>query len=532
MSVRASPASQGVTEGAVPAPLLDGAAAVAGALVLVVEIAGTRLLAPSFGSGIPVWSALITVTLLSLAAGAAFGGRLCDRRPSQGMLSTLWFLAALGLGILPPLARFLDRTLAGAGFFPGLAVSSVALFGLPLFLLSAVTPFCVKLRYPLERRLGAAVGRVSAWGTFGSCLGALAAGFLLVPYVPIPRIFAAASLAAAFGGVVFFVRARRARTAAAGGLAAWALFLVLLDPPVRSQWGTGVDAPEVVFARQSLQGEVVVLQGPDSRHLLLDGIHQGGVDRHTGETRTPYTASLEALGAALVPNPRRVLLVGLGAALLPEAFRRRGAELVVAEVNPAVAGAARRWFGYDPAPGELRLADGRRVWREAEGSFDLVVLDAFAGEEVPAHLLTEEAFRELEERLAPGGAVLLNLVGHWEGPFARGPAAVLRTLEAVFPKVEVFALDEGTNLNNLFLAATRGADLVEALERFPGASPHADRARALLGGRRTAALRSWERDWEVPRLTDAFHPLERLDRRARLEWRCQAREVLRALHGG
>ena len=57
-----------------------------GAVILILEISGTRILAPFYGSTIYVWSSLITVTLGALAAGYFFGGRLADKNKNFDLL--------------------------------------------------------------------------------------------------------------------------------------------------------------------------------------------------------------------------------------------------------------------------------------------------------------------------------------------------------------------------------------------------------------------------------------------------------------
>ena len=73
----------------------------------------------------------------------------------------------------------------------------------------------------------------------------------------------------------------------------------------------------------------------------------------------------------------------------------------------------RRWFTYwadAPVRPTLVIGDGRLRLREADdGTFDLIVLDAFASDSVPAHLLTCEAVELYRRKLRPGGAVLLNV---------------------------------------------------------------------------------------------------------------------------
>ena len=65
-------------------------ACLSGANVLAIEILGTRILGPFYGVTLFLWSALITVTLLSLSVGYALGGRLADREASVRVLSLAW----------------------------------------------------------------------------------------------------------------------------------------------------------------------------------------------------------------------------------------------------------------------------------------------------------------------------------------------------------------------------------------------------------------------------------------------------------
>jgi hypothetical protein len=53
---------------------------------MVVEILGSRMLAPTFGTTHHVWTALITIALVGLALGYAIGGRVADRKPGLGPL--------------------------------------------------------------------------------------------------------------------------------------------------------------------------------------------------------------------------------------------------------------------------------------------------------------------------------------------------------------------------------------------------------------------------------------------------------------
>src|SRR5688500_20248990 len=62
---------------------------VTGAVVMALEILGSRLLAPVFGNSLFVWGALIGVILAAMSSGYAFGGWVSDRLPGGYVLSGL-----------------------------------------------------------------------------------------------------------------------------------------------------------------------------------------------------------------------------------------------------------------------------------------------------------------------------------------------------------------------------------------------------------------------------------------------------------
>ncbi len=111
-------------------------------------------------------------------------------------------------------------------------------------------------------------------------------------------------------------------------------------------------------------------------------------------------------------GPAHVGLVGLGAGTLATYGRSEDA-LVFYELDPHGVEMAQTWFTYledSPASIELRLGDARlALEREAPDPYDLLVVDAFSGDAIPVHLLTEEAFALYAARLAEDGLLALHV---------------------------------------------------------------------------------------------------------------------------
>src|SRR6187402_3349892 len=66
---------------------------VCGALVMVFEIIGSRILSPFIGTSTYIWTSLIGVILASLSLGYWFGGKLADRSPRVSVLASVIFIA-------------------------------------------------------------------------------------------------------------------------------------------------------------------------------------------------------------------------------------------------------------------------------------------------------------------------------------------------------------------------------------------------------------------------------------------------------
>jgi spermidine synthase len=113
-----------------------------------------------------------------------------------------------------------------------------------------------------------------------------------------------------------------------------------------------------------------------------------------------YTRSL--YGALFVqPNPRRVLMIGLGGAGFHRLFAASFPEalLQTVELDPKVLELCRERMGFQPdARTPVTIRDGRMFVKRNREQWDWLVLDAFRGGYVPPHLKTEEFYRECAAR--------------------------------------------------------------------------------------------------------------------------------------
>lgn len=158
-------------------------------------------------------------------------------------------------------------------------------------------------------------------------------------------------------------------------------------------------------------------------HVLMHGTTLHGAQARNPDfacAPTMYYAQTTPLGQAAeliqARGPGAVIgIVGQGSGAMA-AYKRAPDQMSFFEIDPMVDRLSRdpKWFTFisDCADGPIRtvLGDARLTLnREAPGSYDLLVIDAFSSDAVPTHLLTREAIEGYLKLLKPTGVVVLHL---------------------------------------------------------------------------------------------------------------------------
>lgn len=191
-----------------------------------------------------------------------------------------------------------------------------------------------------------------------------------------------------------------------------ACVLALLSPAAQAQ------TQKLLHSERSLYREVLVYEGDDERCMCFT--RQCRIGRQTcmnmGDPDRFVMNYPQMMMSALYlnPQPRSILIIGLGGGSLPRALARLLPEskIDVVEIDPAVVSVAKQYFDFKPRAGlNVIEMDGRvyvkRAIRE-QRHYDLIMLDAFDHEYIPEHLLTREFLREVRTLLSQGGVLSAN----------------------------------------------------------------------------------------------------------------------------
>ena len=105
---------------------------------------------------------------------------------------------------------------------------------------------------------------------------------------------------------------------------------------------------------------------------------------------------------------RRVLVIGCGGGTLGTMLARAGRRVTMVDIDPVSTRLAQRYFGL-PAAVHCVVDDGLAFMQTTRRRFDAVVVDAFFGEDIPAHLTGAAIAAAARRCIAPGGMVLVNV---------------------------------------------------------------------------------------------------------------------------
>ena len=206
---------------------------------------------------------------------------------------------------------------------------------------------------------------------------------------------------------------------------AFAICFSLLLIVVRAQFVTF--SSDSVISQRNFYGMLSVdeddVDDPELhiRELLNGRILHGSqfVDPELSQNPTTYYDEQSGIGIALTrfpsPEARRVATVGLGTGTIA-AYAKQGDYYCFYEINPNVRQFATTQFTYlsdaedRGADVSIELGDARiSLERQEPQHYDIIALDAFSGDAIPAHLLTREAFAEYLRHLNDNGIIAVHI---------------------------------------------------------------------------------------------------------------------------
>ncbi|OFX88212.1 MAG: hypothetical protein A2W99_10250 [Bacteroidetes bacterium GWF2_33_16] len=428
---------------------------ITGAVVMAMEMTGSRFLTPFFGSSVYTWASIISMVLLSLSAGYFIGGYLAEKKPYSFFLGYFLYIAAVLILFIPlyyvQLFNYLYEIIPDtkAGGFVG---ALITLF-LPLLMLGMYSPYSVKLGSVDSIRVGKISGNLYAISTIGSIVGTLGVTFILIPLIGLKTITISLSAISALSGLslVFFHPKENNelnRNKKSKKNQAWVLLILYLALLMLvSFWG------EIFHSSLKNKTSSTILEEVESEynHILIKqkgeyvtmGFYHYGANHLESsinilnEYELPLSyAQIMPVGLIYSNKAKNLLMIGMGGGAVTKYIQSylKNIDITGVELDEKVIDLAKKYFGLVEKDNyKVIIEDGRIFMHRSKDTFDIIMLDAYKGGYIPFHLCTQEFYQMIENHMNKNGCAVFNL--------HRGSKLFNRTiltLETVFDNVDLY----------------------------------------------------------------------------------------------
>jgi spermidine synthase len=481
--------------------LLEIVVFVCGAVVMIFELVGSRVLGPYFGTSLFVWTSLIGIILGSLSLGYYLGGKIADKKSSFKSLSLIIFLAAISIGLMVIIKDFWLFVLQNN--FTDIRTSSV-LASLTLFLpasvfLGMVSPYAVKLKINNLNTSASTVGTLYAISTTGSIFGTFLAGFYLIPHfgtnklliiLSITLIIISLALSAKKG---IWIKLSVFAIVVIGWLAISGLNYMLPK--------SGFIDVDTAYNRVWIYNRIDYRTNKMVKMMGINNENNSSMFLDSDELVNEYTKYYH-LAKHFNPNFEKTLMLGGAGYSYPKDFLHKYPEATidVVEIDPKVTELAKKYFRLEENPRlTIYHEDGRVFLNKTQGKYDVIFGDAFNSlHSLPYQLTTKEAVQKKYNILNDDGVVILNLISAIEGEKGKFLRAEYATYKSLFPQVYLFPVagsGYGNIVQNIILVALKS----KKDQTFNDSDPKLNEYLQHL----------WKKtvDADIPILTDNFAPV-------------------------
>ena len=417
-----------------------------GIALMGIEMSASRLISVYFSSSQIVWTIIIGVIMIAMAAGNYWGGRQADKKPSYFRLYFELLFAGAWIVLIPFLGRYI---IAGISVLFALFVtkglviwaalfSCLILFVPPLLFLGKVTPSLIK--YSLgEKVSGKVIGLLEALNTVGSIIGTFLPTFLTIPFIGTSNSFVLFGSMIAVLGLVYIVtfyidkfknRPKAVETSddeaieinekvkekkqgiktcvlASVYAAMWILGLVVSTNASFIFWGD----KNMISEQESMYNYLKVDKVGKTTYFSTNVLYgvQSCINDDYSLTGMYYDNLL--ISRYVVKDNPKVLVLGNGAgsyATMMKEYLHCDCEITAIEIDQKIIDISYEYFQMNKDV-DVRCDDGRNFIARDKNTYDIILVDAYSSISAPFHMTTTEFFTLVRDHLSDDGLMMMNI---------------------------------------------------------------------------------------------------------------------------
>jgi len=431
-----------------------------GAAVMLVELAGARIISPYYGASLTTWASVLGVTMSSLAIGYLVGGRIVDKHKSPTkLLLYVLFGTALSTLLMPYLGnKFMFSFLEWPLELNVLSLSFIILTP-TLLLFGTIPQIIIKLRSSESHDTGKIAGLSYAISTAGGIVGTFLTGFYVIPTfgITLPLIFVSTVLLI---GPFWFLLIKQKKWYILIYLPLAFLMVKHYNLNQKYKQSSGI---RVQHYNEGLLGQLLVADYPYqdrngefkyNRMLMINRMAESTIDPQTNEIIFGEYIHVMMKAIDPVADGADVMLLGLGGGNLIKQFQKRNFNIDVCELDQRIADVAFEYFGVKN-DFNLQIDDARHYLRTNKKKYDLIVFDVFKGENPPAYLLSKENFEHLNSLIKLNGIIAINFNGFLNGKIGKSGRSIIKTILNSDYQLRLFTSKGKENERNMIMIVSK-----------------------------------------------------------------------------
>lgn len=469
-----------------------------GIALMGVEMSASRFVAVYFSSSQIVWTIIIGVIMIAMAAGNYWGGRQADKKPSYLRLYFELLFAGVWIVLIPFLGRFVIAgisVLFALFITKGLVIwaalfSCLFLFVPPLLMLGKVTPSLIK--YSLgEKVSGRVIGLLEALNTVGSIIGTFLPTFLTIPFIGTSNSFvlfgsmiAAIALVYVITHYVDFFKNRQKQSAevAENGEEVekeklgkkqrkmmvfsaifsffWIFGLVISSNVSPIFWKDDT----TIIETDSMYNYLKVNKEGKTTYFstnVLFGI-QSCINDDYSLTGMYYDKLL--ISPYLVKENPKILVLGNGTgtyATMMKDYLHWECDITAVEIDQKIIDLSYKYFKMNKDV-HVVCDDGRNFIARDKNTYDIILVDAYSSISAPFHMTTTEFFTLVRDHLNDNGIMMMNVNMYSEKPGSVNHA-LCDTSYGVFKNLYAYYDGSGSGME-VYASKNRKRDLIQEID--------------------------------------------------------------------
>jgi predicted membrane-bound spermidine synthase len=379
-----------------------------GAMVIVIELFGSKMIQPILGNSFIIWSIVIGLTITFLTMGYYLGGKLSNKQITiNKWLSSIFALVAIYMVAMPMISIEVAQIFIQKSLYLGAFVICSILIGPPLIMLGMTPPLIIQLLNSKREHIGKISGNVYAISSLGGILSTLIIGMYILPEYGIVNPILIFSFILFLISIILIKKFTHILYIVPLTIIALVTYSSFNTVEWESKNIKIKHISEGLLGQLKVFDEYFPIEELEYRFLLINGICQTMIVNHHEVVSTWKYIHRTSRIASLKRN-KNALILGLGGGSMASELNKLNIKADLVDIDKRMFELSKDYFFYKDSNATFYDDDARHFINKCHKKYDLIIVDLASGENQPNNIFTVEGLTKIGNLLHDDGLVIIN----------------------------------------------------------------------------------------------------------------------------